>query len=409
MKLKSLLYLILLSHANLFAQQNNSSWRATLHRPDSVDIVFGFTLKKINKKPVMFIVNGVEKMKVDNIIYKGDSVFINMPFFESSFKAKVSGGKWKGLWTRGSTSSDISLPFEAIPNKNRFELLHGKASSNVSGRWKIIFATDRSKEEASVGEFMQKGNKLTGSILTPSGDYRYLEGIVSGNELVLSGFDGIHALLFKAELGKDHNITNGVFYSGAKFKDHFSGIKDSKATVNTDIEAMFLRPGENRLDFKFPDLDSNIVSIHDKRFENKVVIIQLMGSWCPNCMDETAFLSPYYFENKQRGIEMIALAYEYSTDFRRSVKSLTKFKDRFNVKYPILVTGVRVSDSLRTEKTLPQVTPIKVFPSTIFIDKTGRVRKFNTGFFGPGTGAHYEDYKLEFIKTLEELLKEGRK
>ena len=192
-----------------------------------------------------------------------------------------------------------------------------------------------------------------------------------------------------------------------KFKDHFSGVKDPTATINTDAAAMFLRPGEEKLDFRFPDIDSNLISINDPRFKNKVVVIQLMGSWCPNCMDETAFLSPYYNQNKQKGLEMIALGYEYSADFHRSVKSLRKFKERFEVEYPILITGVRVSDSLRTEKTLPQVTPIKVFPSTIFIDRKGKVRKFNTGFFGPGTGIHYENYKAEFIKTVEELLKEN--
>ena len=357
----------------------------------------------------MFIINGDEKMRVDDIRYKGDSVFINMPFFESSFKAKMKGDLWEGLWTRGSSAADISAPFKAIANKKRFEPTFGNAAFNINGRWKISFATDASKDEASLGEFIQKGNKLTGSILTPTGDYRYLEGIVTGKKMKLSGFDGIHALLFEADIINAHILENGVFYSGVKFKDRFSGVKDPKATVNTDVTAMYMRPGEEKLDFRFPDLDSNLVSINDPRFRGKVVVIQLMGSWCPNCMDETAFLSPWYQQHKQKGVEIIAIAYEYSTDFRRSLKSLLKFKERFNVEYPILITGVRVADTLRAEKTLPQVSPIKVFPSTIFIDKQGKVRKFNTGFFGPGTGSHYEAYKAEFIKTVEELLKEGDK
>lgn len=78
-------------------------------------------------------------------------------------------------------------------------------------------------------------------------------------------------------------------------------------------------------------------------------------------MDETAFLSNYYRENKNRGVEVIALGYEYSTDFVRSVKSLKKFQERFDVQYPMLITGVKVTDSHRTEKTLPQVTPIRFF------------------------------------------------
>jgi thiol-disulfide isomerase/thioredoxin len=131
-----------------------------------------------------------------------------------------------------------------------------------------------------------------------------------------------------------------------------------------------------------------------------------MGSWCPNCMDETAFLSEFYNKHKHRGVEIIALAYEYSTDWQRSVSSLTKVRNRFNVQYPILITGVAVTDSLRTEKTLPELTPIKFFPSSVIIDKKGKIRKLDTGFNGPATGKHYIAYKNEFEATIEELLAE---
>ena len=102
---------------------------------------------------------------------------------------------------------------------------------------------------------------------------------------------------------------------------------------------------------------------------------------------------------------MIALAYEYSTDFQRSKKSRSKFKQRFNMQYPILVTGVRVSDSLRTEKTLPSITPVKMFPTTLFIGRDGTLKKVHTGFNGPATGAHYEAYKKEFYAMVDELMK----
>jgi hypothetical protein len=122
-------------------------------------------------------------------------------------------------------------------------------------------------------------------------------------------------------------------------------------------------------------------------------------------MDETAFLSEFYRNNKQRGVEVIGLAYEYSTDFERSRSSLRKFKDRFQVQYPLLITGVTVSDTLRTEKTLPQLTPIKAFPTTIFIGKDGKVAKIKAGFKGPGAGAYHEELKKEFTATIDQLLK----
>jgi len=70
----------------------------------------------------------------------------------------------------------------------------------------------------------------------------------------------------------------------------------------------------------------------------------------------------------------------------------------------MLITGIRVGDSLRTEKTLPELTPIRMFPTTIFIGRDGKVKKIDNHFNGPGTGAHYEEFKKEFNATVDELL-----
>ncbi|MEJ7683082.1 MAG: TlpA disulfide reductase family protein [Segetibacter sp.] len=329
-----------------------------------------------------------------------------MPVFESSFKAKIVNDKWNGIWIKGTSDAEQVMPFTAEKNNERFPLTDGTAKMNINGRWAVKFAADSADESNSIAEFRQNGNRLEGTFLTPTGDYRFLEGVVTGNKLKLSGFDGAHAYLFTADITDKNTIQDGKYFSGLKYTDEWSAIKNAKAKVKTDEAAMYLKPGEEKLNFRFPDFNGNPVSINDERFKNKVVIVQLMGSWCPNCMDETAFLSDYYNKNKQRGIEVVALAYEYSTDFQRSQKSLMKFQQRFNVQYPVLITGVTVSDTLRTEKTLPQVTRIKVFPSSIIIDKKGKVRKLDTGFFGPGTGKHYETYKKEFYETVDELLEE---
>lgn len=384
----------------------SGKWVAAIHRADSNDIIFSFTLHRYKNKDELYITNGTEVIKVSNIRFVGDSVFIGMPVFESKFRARVVNGEWQGAWIKGTSAVDQLMPFTAKPATSRYQLNEGNAKFSISGRWQVSFANDTSISAGSIAEFRQKGNKIYGTFLTPSGDYRYQEGIVTGNHLKLSGFDGAHAYSFTADIVKNNSIKNGMFYSGAKYKEGWTAVKAPHAKVFTDAVAMHLQPGEEKLNFKFPDLDGKEVSIKDDRFKNKVVIVQILGSWCPNCMDETRFLSDYYDKNKQRGFEIVALAYEYSTNFKRSVASLTKFKNQFHVQYPILITGVKVSDSLRTEKTLPQVTPIKVFPSSIIIDRSGKVRKFDTGFFGPGTGIHFEEYKREFYATMEELLKE---
>lgn len=385
------------------AQQGN--WSAQLHRSDGINIPFTFEWKTEKGSPVWYIKNAGEKIQVANIQQTGDSFIVQMPVFESHFRFALSNKKISGVWIKRGAEKTTVLPFTAIPGSNRFTT-NGIAAKNISGRWAVTFGKGESTE-ASIGEFAQKGNQLTGTFLTATGDYRYQEGIVVKDSLLLSGFDGGHAYLFKAHIDDAKSITGGVFYSGAAGHEEWTAIKNSNAKLSTESAAMFVKPGSGKLDFTFKNLDGQPISIKDDRFKNKVVIIQLMGSWCPNCMDETAFLSDYYNKNKQRGIEIIALAYEYTTDWERSLKSLKKFQQRFNVQYPILNTEVTVGDSLHTEKTLPQVTPIKTFPSSIIVDKKGVIRKLDTEFNGPATGVHYTEYKRAFEQTVNDLLKEN--
>lgn len=375
-------------------------------REDGRAIVFNMTSVVEKGKITWIIANAEERLKVDSIVQKGDSLFAEMPFFDSRFRVKINPDKsLSGIWIKGTSAADAIMQVTATPGVTyRFEPIKGNAMYNVSGRYAVAFTKTDGTKRRSVAEFKQVKNKLTGTFRNPSGDYRYLEGVVTGDSLMLSCFDGSHAYFFSAKVNADGTLSSGVYSSGLKYMEYWTAKKDPKAKVEEAGAMMYLKEGEERLNFRFPDLDSNLVSIHDDRYKNKVVVVQIMGSWCPNCMDETAFLSEYYRKNKQRGVEVIGLAYEYWPDFRRSEKTLRKFQQRYNVQYPFLNTGVITNDTLRTEKTLPQFTPIKVFPTTIFIGKDGKVKKVHPGFEGPGTGKHHEEFKQWFNATIDELL-----
>lgn len=408
MKIGTTFFLTMIAFASVQSQGTirNGYWKAQLLRNDGQHIVFNFEVKQVKQQTEIYLVNGIERMKVKRPRFMKDSVVIDMPVFESQFRAKLTrGNQMTGTWTKAGSKGPIQMPFTAqAPSRNRFSTAKA-ASAQITGRWAIDFINENGKKNPAIGEFQQKGNALTGTILTPTGDYRYLEGVVSGDTLKLSTFDGSHAFFFTARIQNDQQLTQGKFYSGPTSIQQWTAQKNPSVTL-PESAAMYLREGEDRLNFRFRDLNGQWVSINDARFQNKVVLVQIMGSWCPNCMDETAFLSEYYKKNKQRGVEVVALAYEYSTDFNEAKISVQKFKDRFQVQYPLLITGVTVSDTLRTEKTLPQLTPIRSFPSTIFIDKKGRVAKLHAGFAGPGTGEHYLALKKEFEEIIDGLLKE---
>lgn len=411
--MKKIPWIIGLMTAFIFSAAANTQkplvgrWRASLQRADGHTIDFSVTIQYEAGKPVWHIRNAEEKIKVTAIDQKQDSILVQMPLFESEFRLKlVDNHTLRGIWIKGTSAAKQVMP--VVFNYNQAERYPQakQTSRKITGRWAATLI-NKSKIIPAVIEFKQSGTHLSGTVLTPTGDYRYLEGAVDRDTLHLSTFDGSHAYYFRGTIQNDTAISDGKFISGATFIENWTARKNENATVPDTLANVYLKPGEDRLSFRFPDLDSNLVSITDDRFRNKVVIIQIMGSWCPNCMDETAFLSEYYKNNKQRGIEMIALAYEYSTDFSRSQKSLRKFQQHFKITYPMLITGVRVSDTLRTEKTLPQITKIKMFPTTLFIGRDGKLKKTHSGFYGPGTGEHYEAFKKEFNAIVDELLKQG--
>lgn len=409
-KITALLLFIITLLQTAAAQKplQTGKWRALLHRADGQDVVFNFQFAWQKNKPVLYVLNATEKLAVTDLQFAGDSLYMNMPFFESSFRLHVySKDSLVGKWIKATSSGkNVEMPFTATTRyQYRFEPKGVATGAIVSGKWSVQFYDKQGKaDEPAIAVLSQKGERVTGSILTPTGDYRFLEGRLNGNMLLLSTFDGSHAFTISAEVNGSR-LQNGMFYSGAVGKQGWSAVRNDTATL-PNLAAMYLKRGEDGyLDFRFKDMEGKEVGIKDDRFKNKVVIIQLMGSWCPNCMDEMAFLSDYYAKNHNRGVEIIALAYEYSTNFERSQQSLRKFQQRFHVTYPILITGVAVTDTLRTEKTLPQFTPIKSFPSSIILDKSGKVAKIDNGFFGPGTGAYFTAYKAEFEKLIDELLK----
>ncbi|MDO9374056.1 MAG: TlpA disulfide reductase family protein [Ferruginibacter sp.] len=384
------------------------TWRAELIREDGKTIPFIIEAKDSAGKAAWFVRNAGERLWVDNVTVKGDSVLVQMPFFDSYIRAIVTGGnKLVGEWVRRLESTESAIPFRAELNAGpRFKAAAPLSKTSISGRWEVKFVDGKKDTTHSVGEFQQSGNKVTGTFLNPTGDYRFLEGVIDGDSLKMSCFDGGHAYLFTAFVRDDQSLVDGRFHSGARYTENWFAKKNPTAALADEYAITKLKEDSSELNFRFKSIDGDMVGIKDVRFRNKVVLVQIMGSWCPNCMDETSFLSEFYKKHRGRGVEVVGLAYERSTDFERSTKNIRLFQKRFDVKYPLLVTGVTVADTQRTEKTLPQLQKIHAFPTLIVIDRKGKVRKIHSGFTGPGTGIHYQNFKDEFTKLVGDLLRE---
>ncbi|MDA9555766.1 TlpA family protein disulfide reductase, partial [Pelobium sp.] len=382
-------------------------WRGALITESGVEVPFNFEVLDSAGQNYIDIINSAERFRVSEISRKGDSIHIQMPLFDSEINGVLTDGKINGVWTKHLANKDANMNFYAEAGSSwRIKKEFKKPSQQVSGRWATTFISADGKDTTmAVGEFVQNDAKVTGTFLTSTGDYRYLDGILDGDQLMLSTFDGSHAYLFTATLNQD-KLTNGKFYSGFSSVDSWTAAKDEQAKLPDAYGLTFLKKGEKKVKFSFPDLNKKMVSLDDAEFKGKVVVLQMLGSWCPNCMDETAYLAKFYEKYQPKGVEVLGLAYERTRDFEKSKKNIERLKNRFNVKYDLLVTGY-TNEKDDAAKSLPMLNKVIGFPTTIIIDKKGDVRKIHTGFSGPGTGNHYIEFVNEFEKLINDLLKES--
>jgi peroxiredoxin len=378
-------------------------WRVAL-QAQGQEIPFIMEAEEQNGKTVLYLVNGEERILVDDIKEEGDSLKIRLHIFDADLIAKVEGDKMAGRFTRNDLKKPYSVPFTAEHGKtNRFKENPAPATYDFNGKWEVVFTKKDGKSYPAIGVFEQKDNYVTGTFLTETGDYRYLEGQVEGDQLKLSTFDGNHDYLFTAQPG-DENTLKGEYYAGLYDYETWTAKRNENAQLAKADELTFLKPGYESLSFTFPDVNGKQVSLSDEKYKGKVVLVQLLGSWCPNCMDETKFLAPYYTKNKDRGLEIIGLGFERAQGYENAVPRLKKMQERFDIEYDLLYAGP--ADKEAAAQALPALNHVLSFPTTIFIDREGKVRKIHTGFSGPGTGKYYEEWVTDFNKTMDQLLAE---
>jgi len=376
-------------------------YRGVFEVLDKEKLPFNFEVLSDHK---LVISNSNEIIEVDEIVYRNDSVFIMLPYFETYFAGVLDDDNLKGKFFE--ESRDRIVPFSAeYNNDKRFVFDIKRLPYSLDGSWEMVFSANIEADRyIAKGVFEQRGNFVRGTIETTTGDYRFLEGIVDGNQMKLSTFDGAHAFLFKATL--TDSTMSGMFYSGNHFKEPFIAKRNANYELPDADNLTFLKKGYDTLTFSFPDLDGKMVALSDEKFKNKVVLVQAMGSYCPNCLDESKFYSKFYKANKHRGIEIVALAFENAKTETKAIKGITRMKDRVGINYPILLAQYGTNSKQKAQEKLPMLNHVLSYPTTIYIDKKGNVRKIHTGFNGPATGDKYEHFKIEFNNFMDELLSE---
>lgn len=381
-------------------------WQVRLNLGEHI-LPFNFTVEQEGGYYYATITNAEEKIKSEKINFKNDSLSITLPIFNSEFRAKIiTAEQIKGFWFNFDKCCDYKIPFSAVANNN-FRFDEPKVVSplfNFDGKWEVVFSPNSENEYKAIGAFKQSNEKLTGTFMTETGDYRFLEGNAYGNALYLSCFDGSHAFLFKALADPKDSTINGTFYSGTHWSEPWVAKRNSTFELSNPDSLTFLKEGYDQFSFSFPDLNGTKVTYPSEKTENKVVIVQIMGSWCPNCMDETRFLVDMYERYHDRGLEIISLCFERSPEFDQAAKNVKRHQTHLKAEWDFLITGKNGKD--KAASSLPMLNHIMSFPTTIFIDRTGKIRKIHTGFYGPGTGSYYNRFYETTNAFINRLLTE---
>lgn len=353
------------------------------------------------------IMNGTERIRVDSIQYgrdrsqARDTMNIWFPEYQSYIHAEIRGGVMQGEWVV-TTKEDYRIPFYAHSGRgHRFTTLQEPPLRDLSGSWATLIGVEGKPEdqEKAIGEFKQKGNHLEGTFRTETGDYRFLEGTVQGRKFWLSCFDGAHAYLFDGSIRNDTLF--GEYRSGHRYQTLWTAWQDPTFRLSAPDSISQLKKGaEIKFSVQTPE-GKNLV-YPSAIFDNKIKVFTVMGTWCPNCRDEQAFLTEFLKEHPDLAKEMsvVAFAFERNKDVAQINPHLLNYKKKMGIPFEIAYAGK--SDKASATNFFPALDKVLAFPTMIIIDKQGQVRRIHTGFDGPAT-SKYADFKKEFTGLIQEL------
>jgi glutathione peroxidase-family protein len=381
--------------AQSYKNLKKGEWKANLRLDVETFLPFKFEISGSKKHPIFTIHNAEEKIQLSAIKTIKDSFQIDFPNFHSFLRFKIiEKTKIEGNWTNLNKGTNYKIPFSAIyyqsDEKKENEVM------DLSGKWKTIFSPNSENQEYAIGVFNSTRDKISGTFLTETGDYRFLVGKTSRFDMYMSCFDGSHAFFFEAYQKNDSLF--GKFYSGKHYSTNWIATKDENFSLRNPDSLTYLVKKEV-FKFKVKDLENNDFVFNSENYKGKVCIIQIMGTWCPNCIDETKFLKEMYDKYHAKGLEIISVCYESPSLFEEQVQKVNLMKKRLNLNYTFLIGG-QANKALASEN-FSMLNQIISYPTAVFLDKNGNVAKIHTGFNGPGTGEIY----FEYIKETEELIK----
>ena len=343
---------------------------------DSIEASFSVSISD----SVWVIDNGGETIQIDRI---GHNAF-RIPVFNGSLTLNTENtGKWTDSLRLASENGAYQVPFTLR------ETTLPAASKPIAGCWDVWFGEDSAQQEGLARTQLDlrfADGRAEGTMRTPTGDYRYLSGQFNGNELNLQTFDGAHLFYFSATRSNDTWV-NGHFYSGVHYHTTWSAAPAEPWDSSAKLDQ--LNPPADSLYVRLIDEDGNPYERTLLPKEGRVTVLDVLGTWCPNCMDEVRLLAALPMEHA----DQLSMAFERPDSAAEAYERLNHFRAEMGVDWDVVLGG-KASKQVAANA-FPFLDRIISFPTTLFIQHDGTVH-VHSGFNGPATGAAYEEEVAAF-------------
>jgi thiol-disulfide isomerase/thioredoxin len=403
-KIKFLAALLLAIAPAAVAQSTTTSslaglWDATISF-NGQDIPFRLQIAGDGSNLQGWLFNGDDKVIASGASFQNGSLVLNFDSYAAKLEAKLQDGALVGQY-----GPMLKKTFPVMAHRHSAETKSSAAAPSINGIWEVGVKSSKG-EQAWRLIVQQKGaSNVSAAILRVDGDTGALTGSYKDGHFVLSHFSGGRPALMiltpaaDGTLAVDMTDLHGTSQLTAT-RPEVARAKGLPPPTDPDHHTT-VKDATEPFRFSAPDLNGKMVSNTDGRFQGKVVLVNITGSWCPNCHDEAPFLAELYRKYRSQGLEVVALSFEEEDQLKNPVR-LRAFMKEYGIDYTVLLGGTQ--DERDTKLTQP--VNLNSWPTTFFVGRDGRVRFVHAGFPGPASGELYREATQEFRSQVESLLAE---
>jgi thiol-disulfide isomerase/thioredoxin len=379
-------------------------WAGTLTIGGDKLLPFQLFLDLNSLTPSGFFLNGTEQTPIPEIRIHGDSLSLLFSEYGAVMAGIWNGKEWRGRFFRYRSDTSwnefISTPTEGI---NQKIVSAHPPGSPLLGKFQVYISSMEGIDSTTTANFWAKNDSIFGTFIAPDGDYGLLAGSQSVSKVTLSRFTGWQAFVMELEQ-QGTEWTGNLYTRSGKPMAFKLAPQRVLASEGELVQSTSMKNQKASFTFSGITPSGKVMNNKDELFRKKALLIDIMGTWCHNCLDAAPLLQQIYTEFRKDGLEVIGLAFEISDNPEMAKKNLLLFQKRYGLTYPLLFCG-STKDTTVALKLRSQLNNFYAYPTTIFIDKKGIVKKTHVGFNGPGTGEEYQRQVQQYYDIVKRIVK----